>query len=169
MHSQKTHRQHKTLKPLLRLLLLASMWPGFLGSAHARPTQIPVKSLTQGCRQAIFSNAPNESHAVTITGPEVHKDKNGDLSVAWSSKSGTFYQGEEPDASFRYASRQIGAKCNRVHNVIFSGPTGGSERWLIRRDGFTELHYRDSGYPGDKIKYWNWETVPFSYDPRKTY
>ncbi|MEI6829642.1 MAG: hypothetical protein WCK64_07295 [Synechococcaceae cyanobacterium ELA445] len=159
----------QNLKPLLRLLLLASIWPGSLSGAQAEPTQISIKTLAQDCQQAIFSNAPNESRRIKIIGPEVHKDKNGDLSVAWNSTSGSFYNGSDPEGSLVYAARQIGAKCKRVYIVNFSGPTGGSEKWLIRRDGFTEIHYRDSGHPGDQSKYWKWESVPFNYDPSKTY
>lgn len=89
------------------------------------------------------------------------------MSIGWSRLSGEFYpSGYSGEMN---ASRSIGASCPSVAVVVFSGATGGTERWYIRRNKFTITHRRDSGYPGDFDKYWGWDTIPFNYDPKINY
>ena len=154
---------------LIAPFLFATFASGLVSAVHAKPIQIQPSSLTPHCQRAISSNRPDDSRISPINGPEIYRDRNGDLSIGWSSSSGSFYRSGDELKSFRYGSRKIGASCPKVHVLVLSGPSGGSEKLLLRRDVFTELHYRDSGYPGDKSKYWKWDTVPFSYDPNKTY
>lgn len=154
---------------LIPTFLFTTFASGLGSTVHAKPIQIQLSSLTPNCQRAISSNGPDDSRIYPIIGPEIYRDRNGDLSIGWNSRSGSFYRGSDQLKSFRYASREIGASCPKVHILVLSGPSGGSEKWLLRRDGFTELHYRDSGYPGDKSKYWKWDSVPFSYDPNTIY
>ena len=67
------------------------------------------------------------------------------------------------------ASREIGKACSPIAIVAFSGATGGTGRWSIRRNGLSVKRFRDSGYPGDASKDWKWDTVPFHYDPGQSY
>jgi len=158
----------KIFKHLALIFALGPLWSGLVDSVKSKPAQISINALTRSCQEAITSSRPNTKLG-GIAGPSIYRDKNGDLSVGWKSSYGTFYEGADVLKQARAASRLIGENCPRVHIVVFSPPTGGGEKWLLRRDWFTELHYRDSGYPGDNSKYWKWEAVPFSYDPRKTY
>ena len=84
------------------------------------------------------------------------------MSVGWASLSGEFFKDAIGEAM---AAQAIAKACSPVAIV----PTGGSERWYIRHDGFSVRHFRDSGMPGDHDKYWGWDTVPFDYDPAKDY
>lgn len=154
---------------LIASILFSAFACGLVSTAYAKPIQIELSSLTPNCQRAINSNGPDDSRISPISGPTIYRDQNGDLSIGWSSRSGLRYRSSDQLKSFRFASREIGASCLNVHILVLSGPSGGGEKWLLRRDGFTEMHYRDSGYPGDKSKYWKWDTVPFSYDPNMTY
>lgn len=128
------------------------------------PVEVTLQALSAECQAAIGANTPDA--AEELSGPDLFKDAQGDLSVGWASLNGEFFK----DADGEQAAAQAIAKaCQPVAIVIYSGPTGGSERWFIRHDGFKVRHFRDSGLPGDHDKYWGWETVPFDYDPAKDY
>jgi hypothetical protein len=133
-------------------------------AAAAAPAEIALETLAQACQAAIAANKPDA--AEELVGPEIFKDAAGDLSVGWNSLSNTFFKAKAREAK---AAKAIGAACPEVAIVSYAGPTGGTERWFIRRDGFSVRHARDSGMPGDKSKYSGWETVPFDYDPSKSY
>jgi hypothetical protein len=132
--------------------------------ALSAPRPIPLSSLPAECRRAIERFGPEPGQGVD--GPELHRDDHGDISIGWSRITSQFFTSPTEEAA---ASREIGKACPQVTIVTFSGATGGTERWYIRRTGFTVKHFRDSGYPGDASKYWKWDKVPFNYDPRKTY
>ncbi len=135
------------------------------GAAEAAgPVEIALDALAKDCQAAIAANTPGA--AEELVGPRLFKDAAGDLSVGWSSISNEFFKEEAREAE---AAKAIGAACPSVAIVSYAGPTGGTERWYIRRDGFGVRHARDSGMPGDKSKYSGWETVPFDYDPGKSY
>jgi hypothetical protein len=128
------------------------------------PRPAPLSALPVECRTAIRRHGPGPSSAVD--GPDLFLDDHGDLSIGWSSRTNAFFASASMEST---AARGIGTACPKVAIVVFSGPTGGTERWYIRRDGFSVRHSRDSGLPGDASKYWNWETVPFDYDPGRSY
>ncbi len=128
------------------------------------PRPIPLSSLPEDCRKAIQRFGPEPGGG--LDGPELHRDGNGDISIGWSRMTSQFFASASEEAT---ASRAIGKACPQVAIVTFSGATGGTERWYIRRNGFTVKQFRDSGYPGDASKYWKWDKVPFNYDPGQSY
>jgi hypothetical protein len=127
-------------------------------------TALASENLKAECRAAISAAAPDA--AEDLIGPDISKDGEGNVELGWSSLSGDFFA--DPDGEKR-AAQAIGKACPTVALVVFSGPTGGTERWYIRRDGFAVRHFRDSGMPGDEDKYWNWDAIPADYDPGKDY
>ncbi len=128
------------------------------------PVDVAFEDLSAECKTAIEANAPNA--AEEFDGPNVSKDARGDLSIGWASLSGAFFKEADGEAG---AAQAIAKGCPAVAKVIFSGATGGTERWYIRHDGYAVRHFRDSGMPGDYDSYFGWETVPFDYDPNKDY
>lgn len=130
----------------------------------APPTEVKVGALDAACRKAIAKHAPDK--AKKSDGPEIYRDRNGHLTVAWSRQSGKFYAKGDGESQAAWA---IAKDCADVVVVSYSGATGGAERWYIRRDDFKVRHSRDSGMPGDEDKYSGWDTVPFDYDPAKNY
>lgn len=131
---------------------------------YAAPKKIDLLSLSEHCRTAILSRKP--TYTDRIDGPNIHIDTLGDISVGWSSYLGIFFSNETQEAS---VAQGIYKDCPRVAIVVFSGPSGGSERWYMRRTGFSVRHSKDSGMPGDKSKYWKWDSMPFDYDPWMSY
>ncbi len=134
---------------------------------RAEPLERTMGDLSVACRRAITAHQPTTSDPAAdaaVTGPQIFEDSRGDLSIGWSRESGRFYaNGEQGEKA---AAAGIGAGCEQAEIVVFSGATGGTERWYIRRDGFGIRHHRNSGYPGDRCKYDGWGRVPFAYDPR---
>jgi hypothetical protein len=127
--------------------------------------EIQLTTLDDACQRSITANAPDA--ADELSGPEAHRDCNGDLTISWSARSGEFFRGGE--GSETLAAQAIAEACPSVAIVVYYGPTGGSAHWYIRRDKFAVRHSRDSGMPGDEDKYWNWDTLPVDYDPQKDY
>lgn len=152
---------------LLWLIPLTAITPGpwsLVAPARSAPRQVPLSSLSGECRKAIQRFGPEPGQG--LDGPELHRDGHGDISIGWSRVTSQFFPSASQEAT---ASREIGKACPQVAIVTFSGATGGTQRWYIRRSGFTVRHNRDSGYPGDVSKYWKWESVPFNYDPEQSY
>ena len=128
--------------------------------------EIQLTTLDNACHRSITANSPDA--AGDLIGPEAHRDWNGDLAISWSGRSGEFFRDGEGGEAL--AAQAIAGACPSVAVVVYnSGPTGGRERWYIRRDEFAVRHSRDSGMPGDEDKYWHWDTLPFDYDPQKDY
>jgi hypothetical protein len=132
--------------------------------ALSAPRQVPLSSLSGECRQAIEHFGPKPGQG--LDGPELHRDGNGDISIGWSRMTSQFFASASEEAA---ASGAIGKASPQVAIVTFSGATGGTERWSIRRNGLSVKHFGDSGYPGDASKDWKWDTVPFNYDPGQSY
>lgn len=150
---------------LLSALALTSY--KFSKVAKAAPVTIGLEKLDPKCREAIRLHSPKGNQTYPVHGPTVFIDDNSDVSIGWSRQTGNFYPTNT--SGEMNAARAIGYACPKVAIVVFSGATGGTERWYIRRNKFTIRHSRDSGYPGDYDKYWGWDTIPFNYDPNKDY
>jgi len=139
--------------------------------AEAAPVRIGLENLDYKCREAIRLNRPpgnpKWNSTYPVYGPDIYVDDNNDISIGWRSLPGQFYPSDT--SGEMNAARAIGAACPRVVKVVFSGSTGGSQRWYIRRNKFTIRHSRDSGYPGDYDLYWAWDKIPFNYDPNQDY
>ena len=130
---------------------------------YSAPIKVSLSTLSGACRAAVNRNRP--SQAERLTGPRIYVDMYGDMSIGWSS-DGVFYANENQESR---SAEAINKACPSVVVVTYSGSTGGSERWYMRRTGFTVRHSRDSGMPGDKSKYWKWDSMPFDYDPGRVY
>jgi len=150
---------HPIAAALIASGLIINSVPGI-----ASPRSVTLSSLGLGCRDAIIRYGPELKAG--IIGPEIYMDKGEDLSVGWRSSSGIFFSSKEREGA---AGREILNSCPNLAIIVYSGPTGGSERWYIRRNRFTIRHSKDSGFPGDESKYWKWDSVPFNYDPRLSY
>ncbi|ACB54590.1 hypothetical protein cce_5244 (plasmid) [Crocosphaera subtropica ATCC 51142] len=100
------------------------------------------------------------------TSVDVARDYKGNYSIGFSALSGEFGSGERERVMLQIAQR-LAPFCPQVALVSFSGPTWSD--WTMRRDGFSRIHYKDEQFPGDWDFYWNWNKLPFDYDPLKNY
>ena len=122
-----------------------------------------LASLDPDCRRAIDFNRPTLG---TVGEPTLGRDESGDMEIAWSGPFDFYPRGTAGEMSAAFA---IGSACPSIVRVSFSGGTGGSSRWYIRRNNFAIRQSRDSGYPGDYDVYWHWDSIPFNYDPEIDY
>lgn len=151
---------------VISLLRFFSVTAGIVGigqSVYSAPIKVSLSSLSGACRAAITRNRP--SQAERLTGPSIYIDAHGDMSIGWSGDY-VFYANENQESK---SAKAIHKACPSIVVVTYSGPTGGSQRWYMRRTNFKVRHSRDSGMPGDESKYWKWNSMPFDYDPGKVY
>lgn len=121
----------------------------------------------EACLSAIERHQPNGSE---VAGPTFSIDRYNSIGVSWQTgTSGQFYRENDTAARIKNAVKAMSFACPEVVIFTFSGATGSSERWLIKRDGFSQVHQKDSGLRGDYCKYWHYDSVPFNYDPNYDY
>ncbi len=132
-----------------------------------------LQNLSKDCQKVVskeftkIKKHPPTSEHVKNTSFDVSKDYKGNYSIGFSALSGKFGAGELEEQMIRISQR-IAPKCPQVALISFSGSTWS--KWTMRRDGFTRGHHKyDDRFPGDVDFYWNWNKLPFNYDPLKNY
>jgi hypothetical protein len=150
------------------LITLVMLQP--IAFAH---TSVSRQKLSKQCQKVVSrefakikKHQPTSKH-VKNTSFDVSKDYKGNYSIGFSALSGEFGSGELEEQMIRISQR-IAPKCPQVALISFSGPTWSN--WTMRRDNFTRRHHKyDDRFPGDVDFYWNWNKLPFNYDPLKNY
>ncbi len=134
---------------------------------------VSLQNLSEPCRTAVSrvfadikKHQPTREH-FEKTSVKVDRDYKGNYSINFSALSGDFGPGELEEQMVRI-SKRLASSCPQVALISFSGPTWSN--WTIRRDGFSRRHHKyDEQFPGDVDFYWNWNKLPFDYDPLKDY
>lgn len=168
--------QKMLLRPMIKLqsfaYLVAFPLLILLDSMAVAHEDVSINTLTKPCRTVVMNeftkirNYQSTPELLNNTSLTVSKDFKGHYAISFSAMSGEFGAGDRQ--AMINISRRINSECPQVALISFSGSTWSN--WTMRRDGFSRVHHKyDDNYSGDVDFYWNWDKLPFDYDPKHDY
>jgi hypothetical protein len=126
---------------------------------------LPLMRLPLGCYTQVSKARVVIAHRSAMpVSVSLSEDWKGNHEISFSS-DGVLADSSADTSEIRQAIEALGRSCPKVQSIVVDGPTGGSSRWFLRKTGFTQPHYRDSGLPSDYQRYMNWKNTPFDYNP----